>query len=372
MLTRKELYNIPGWHTRRHLVVIESDDWGSIRTPSREAYDLMLSQGIPLDRDPYCKYDSLEQSLDFERLFEVLHSVKDKNGNPAILTANMVVANPVFEKIEADGFMQYHYETFIDTYNRTQSDNNTFATWKQGISQHLIQPQFHGREHLNVKKWLSALQQGPSLTLEAFKHRTFGLTSSVDPNIKQYYMGAFNSGLDADIPAYEQILTEGLGIFESIWGFKSESFIATTYQWSPKIEPCLVRNGVKYIQGTVCQKIPLDDDTTVKYSRRCFQGTRSKSGLIRLMRNCYFEPSTKPGYDFVDDCMNRINIAFRWGKAANICAHRVNFIGSIHPENTDVNLPMFKTLLCRIVKQWPDVEFISSDQLGHIIENKIF
>ena len=28
--------NLPGWHTRRKLVVIESDDWGSIRMPSRE------------------------------------------------------------------------------------------------------------------------------------------------------------------------------------------------------------------------------------------------------------------------------------------------------------------------------------------------
>ena len=42
MLTRKELYNIPGWHTRRHLVVIESDDWGSIRTPSKAVYNEFL------------------------------------------------------------------------------------------------------------------------------------------------------------------------------------------------------------------------------------------------------------------------------------------------------------------------------------------
>ena len=66
--------------------------------------------------------------------------------------------------------------------------------------------------------------------------------------------------------------------------------------------------------------------------------------------------------------MKRIGIAFKWGKAANICAHRLNFIGSIDCTNTDRNLPEFKRLLQEIVKRWPDVEFISSDQLGEIIE----
>lgn len=64
-------------------------------------------------------------------------------------------------------------------------------------------------------------------------------------------------------------------------------------------------------------------------------------------------------------------IASNWlsvgGKAAVICAHRLNFIGSIDSKNTDMNLPMFQELLHRIVKQWPDVEFMSSDQLGDII-----
>ena len=33
---KKWLINIPGWRTNRHIVVIESDDWGSIRMPSCE------------------------------------------------------------------------------------------------------------------------------------------------------------------------------------------------------------------------------------------------------------------------------------------------------------------------------------------------
>ena len=34
----RNLSNLPGWRTRRHIVVIESDDWGSIRMASHESF----------------------------------------------------------------------------------------------------------------------------------------------------------------------------------------------------------------------------------------------------------------------------------------------------------------------------------------------
>lgn len=367
MLTRKELYNIPGWHTRRHLVVIESDDWGSIRMPSRAVYEEFLRKGIRVDRDPYCKYDCLESRKELSDLCEVLSSVKDSAGHPAVMTTNTVMANPVFDKIKASGFKEYHYEPFTETYHRYPNHTKTHEMWQEGMAAGLLRPQLHGREHLNVRKWLRVLQQGESVTKTAFDLGTFGLTQQVDESIKEYYMGAFNSGLDKDIAYYDMLLEEGMALFERFFGYRSESFIATTYEWSPKIETSLSKLGVKYIQGTVCQKIPLDDDTTVKYVWRGFQGTRTKAGLVRLMRNCYFEPSTKANFDFVDDCLHRIALAFRWGKAANICSHRLNYIGSIDKGNSDRNLPELGRLLKEIVKRWPDIEFVSSDRLGRII-----
>lgn len=366
--TRKELYNIPGWRTKRHLVVIESDDWGSIRMPSREVYEEFLRRGIRVDNDPYCRYDALATRHDLENLFEVLSSVKDVHGHPAMLTANAVVANPRFDVIRESGFTQYAYEPFIDTLSRSSAHADAFATWQEGMVAHVFRPQFHGREHLNVKKWLNALHADEKSTRVAFDLGTWGLTQQVDPAIHQYYMGAFNSALPKDVAAYEAILMEGLQLFEQIFGYRSESFVPTTYEWPPAIEPCLVQNGVRYLQGTIAEKEPMDDDVTVKVHRRGFQGSRTKAGLIRLSRNCFFEPSTKPGFDFVSDCLLRIHYAFKWGKAANICAHRLNFIGSIDSSNTDRNLPELRRLLQEIVRCWPDVEFVSSDELGEIIE----
>ena len=369
MLSRKELHNMLGWRTKRHLVVIESDDWGTIRMPSREVYEEFLRRGIRVDRDPYCRYDNLATKHDLENLFEVLHSVKDKNGHPAVITANTLSANPVFDKIKENGFTRYCFEPFTETLKRSSAHAGAWEMWKQGMAEGVFHSQSHGREHLYVKKWLRTLQSGDPLTRTSFNLGTWGLTYLVDPSIDYYYMGAFNSGLDEDIQEFEVIIDDALRMFKDIFGFDSKSFIATTYEWSPKIEPFLVQRGVKYIQGEFKQKIPLDDDRTRKVTYRGFQGTRTKAGLIRLFRNCFWEPSNRPNYDYFSDCMKRIEIAFKWGKAANICAHRLNFIGSIDSKNTDRNLPEFKRLLQEIVKRWPDVEFVTSDQLGEIIEN---
>lgn len=367
MLTRKELYNMFGWRTKRHLVVLSSDDWGSVRMPSRETYERFLRAGIRVDSDPFCRYDSLATKHDLENLFEVLNSVKDKNGRPAVMTANTLSANPVFDKIRESGFTQYFYEPFTETLKRDIAHNGAWEMWQQGMNAGIFRPQCHGREHLYVKKWLNALQNGHYSTLKAFELGTWGLTKNADPTLDKYYMGAYDSGRKVEQEYFGQIIDDGLNLFEQIFGYRSRSFVPTTYTWSYSLEKYMGRGGVHYIDSAISQHIPISRSHMWTIYNG-FQGTRSRAGLIRLFRNCFFEPSTKPNYDFVADCLNRIAIAFKWGKAANICAHRVNFIGSIDPTNSDRNLPEFKRLLQEIVKRWPDVEFVTSDELGRIIE----
>ena len=69
----------------------------------------------------------------------------------------------------------------------------------------------------------------------------------------------------------------------------------------------------------------------------------------------------------IEECLDRIKIAFKWNKPAIIGSHRLNFIGFINPRNRDKNLVLFKTLLNKIIQKWPDVEFMTSDQLGDLI-----
>lgn len=366
-----KLLNIPGWHTKRHIVVIESDDWGAIRMPSKEVYNQFLKEGIRVDNDPYCKYDSLATKRDLEILFDTLNSVKDKNGNPAVLTANTVVANPDFNKIKESGFEQYYYELITTTMNNSPNHLNVFDMWKEGMRAGVFHPQFHGREHLNVKKWLKVLHNNSDrITKRAFELGTFGLTSKVSPTIHGNYMGAFDSALNEDLEEYRIIIKEGLDLFERLFGYRSLSFIATTYTWPSRIESLLKEDGVLFLQGLISQRIPLDGGTNFTYKHKNFQGKKNSFGLIYLMRNCFFEPSHFRNSDVVDECLSRVRAAFRWGKAAVISTHRLNFIGNIDSANRDINIILFKKLLNSLVKTWPDVEFVTSDMLGTIIKSE--
>ncbi len=240
--------------------------------------------------------------------------------------------------------------------------------WHEGMSHNLFHPQSHGREHIYVKKWMADLKANVKSARIGFDMGIFGLTSSTSPDINYNYMGAYNSGLEEDIREFNIIIEEGLSMFEKTFCYQSRSFIPTTYTWPRDIEQTLIRNGVKYLQGRHYQIVPVDDNKTFKARNNSLMGKRSGSGLVYLIRTCDFEPSQPKMTDSISDCMRKMNRAFTWGKPVIISTHRLNFIGSIHSENRDKNLKLFSELLNRIVKLWPDVEFMTSDELGLLME----
>jgi hypothetical protein len=130
---RVQLSNILGWRTKRKIVVIESDDWGSIRMASPKAFDNLVQAGIPVDKSHYNKYDALESNTDLERLFQTLSKFRDRTNRPPVFTGVTIVANPDFEKIKASGFTKYFYEPFTETVKRYSEHDRVFDLWKKGI-----------------------------------------------------------------------------------------------------------------------------------------------------------------------------------------------------------------------------------------------
>lgn len=354
------LLNTLGWRTKRRIIVIESDDWGSIRMPSKNVYENLLKAGFAVDKHPYEKYDSLATETDLNALFEVLLRHNDCNGNHPVITANCVVANPDFEKIKRDNFEHYYYEPITVTMKHYKGCENAFSLWKEGIQNHLFQPQFHGREHLNVAYWLHALQSGDKDNLFAFENNMMGIF----PKDNHLMGNVFQVALDDSIykgQSIHDILIDGLDLFENLFGYRSKTFIAPCYTWKPLIEKSIFNHGIIGIQGMVYQHNP------GKKCIRHWQGTKNSLGQVYIIRNCFFEPTVSSNIDSVSDCLYRIKCAFRWHKPAIISAHRINFIGSLCEDNRTKNLLDFDTLLKRIIIEWPDVEFMSSDQLVTLI-----
>src|SRR5690606_9009195 len=138
-----------------------------------EAFRRLLKKGYPVDQCPYNINDALESNEDLEGLYEVLDSVKGADGKPAKFTANSLVANPDFGKIRGAGYQKYFFEPFTETLKRYPSHHRLMELYQEGIDKGLIQPQFHGREHLNVPRWMKALQKAEPAVLHAFDEGVF-------------------------------------------------------------------------------------------------------------------------------------------------------------------------------------------------------
>lgn len=360
--------NLPGWRTNRKIVVIESDDWGSIRMPSRQVYDTLKNEGFKVDQDPFLKYDSLASESDLTNLFEVLSSVKDKNGDHARITANTIMANPDFEKIRAADFSTYYFEPFTKTLSRYPNHTKSFALWKEGMNSGIFHPQFHGREHINVGRWMKALQNNDSNMRRAFDLEMISISS--EPSEMRFgYMEAldyFSPEEKAEKPA---IVEEGLELFHQTFGYASRSFIASCYVWDNEIEHVLHKNGVQFIQGVAQQLLPNTKNDAHSFKKSYhYIGQKNKMSQLYLTRNAYFEPCLLPDdTDHIGYCMKRMEIAFKMKKPAIIASHRLNYIGGIHSENRDRNLKIFRDLLFKITQKWPEVEFMTSDELGKLI-----
>ena len=354
------LLNVLGWNTKRHIVVIESDDWGAIRMPSRKVYDNLLNEDYDLSKNLYERNDSLATEDDLNALFEVLFKHKDCKGNHPVITANCVVANPDFEKIKKDNFSTYHHEPITTTMQRYKGCEHSFELWMQGVVDGVFFPQCHGREHLNVARWMHVLQAGDVDNLLAFDKGMMGIPPKSNTKVGNIFQVALDDSFYKGQPLGE-ILSEALDEFEKLFGYRSRTFIAPCYTWRPSLEKVLFEKGVVGIQGVVYQRTP------EKKLIRHWQGIRNDLGQVYTIRNCSFEPTISNISDDIGECLYRINCAFRWHKPAVISVHRVNFIGAIHEENRTKNLRDFNILLSSIIKMWPHVEFLNSEQLVNVI-----
>jgi hypothetical protein len=366
-ILKQHLRNIPGWRTKRRIVVLESDDWGTIRTPSREILERLRNEGIEVDKCHYMRYDSLESEEDLELLFDILKGFKDIEGNHPVFTANSLIANPDFEKIKDSGFTSYHYELVTATFKKYPAHSSSFDLWKQGMAEKVFYPQLHGREHLNISRWMYDLQHDAEETRMCFDLGIFGLSGHISKMKRGSYLAAFDEGKNEYEVDPDEIVSDAARHFKNLFGYQSESFIAPNYVWNDNVEKALNKNCIKYIQGSRVQQVT--STSGIKEKKFHHLGQKNLAGQFYLVRNCMFEPSSDPGVDWVNTCLSEISTSFFWGKPAIISTHRVNFMGFLYPENRDINLGKLKNLLMNILKKWPDVVFMTSDQLGRIIEN---
>jgi len=360
----RHLSNLTGWRSSQRIIVVESDDWGSIRMPSNKIYNSLKNNGLDLDSYDsyrYNHYDTLASSDDLAMLYEVLSEYKDKNGNNPVMTAISLVANPDFDKIRNSGFSEYIYESFTDTLKK-YSRKGAFRLWQEGIEKGLFVPQFHGREHLNIASWMRALQKNDRETMLAFDHGMWGFNNKHTHCLS--YQAAFDLEYSEDLTVQEEVIIGGLTLFKKLHNYKAEYFVPPNGPFNNSLEKAAAMHGIKYMMASKIQHEALGNGSTRKVLH--WLGQKNKLGQRYITRNCFFEPSDR-SKDWVDSCMSDISIAFKWNKPAIISSHRVNYIGTLDPSNRSHGLHQLRELLKQIVSKWNNVEFMTSTELGKLI-----
>lgn len=355
--------NIPGPRVKGKIVIIECDDWGGIRMPSTEAYTKMLKFGIPVDQYYFNRLDTLANHDDLDQLFEVLTSVKDKNGRPAVMTPLVNVANPDFQKIRESGYKEYFFEPFTETLKRYYGNNEVFEKWKEGIRLGIFVPELHGRDHLSVQHWLQKLREGNEQLLYAFEN---GFTTvplkGIHPAIKGFRAEYYFDKPD-QISFLKSSITEAASLFKQLFDYSPGSFAPGNGIFHPLLERTVAEAGIKFLYVNHFHKIP-DNNGNIKMKYYSI-GKQTAFGLTYYTRNCVFEPAD-PDYAGIDLTLKQMESAFRMRKPAIISSHRVNFVGALDPANREKGLKDLKYLLKTITGKWPDVEFLST---GDYIRN---
>lgn len=362
-------HSIPGWRTDRKIVVFESDDWGSIRMPSNEVFKFFNNKGYPVAMKPSESFDALESEKDMLYLLNLLINFKDQNGRCPVFTMNYNLTNPDFKRIEMSDFREYFFEPFTATLQAYENSSGVFNLLTQGIDKGVFFPQYHGITHFNFHHWLRLLQSGNEDALLAFKHKMVGITPIKNPEEGNQLMVALKFEDSTQFEEQLSGLKTGCKLFKGTFGYISKSFIAPSYTWNRRVEEVLWNEGIEYIQGGIYQIEPSFPDgaiTRIKHSL----GSSNKYSQVYLTRNIYFDPSTDSEQDWLNDAIARIQTLFFWNKPAIISTHRLNYIGRICPDNRDRNLLLLEKLISKILALWPEIEFMTSVELGQLIKDR--
>ena len=360
--------NVPGWRTQRKIVIFSVDDYGNVRLDSKQARKNLDQAGLKIF-SRFDAYDTLETYEDLEQLYAVLQSVKDKHHRSAVFTAFTLPCNIDFDRMSKEGNRTYQYELLSKTYEnqalrQPQAYRGAWQLWQEGIQEKLLRPQFHGREHLNLKIFEDKLKKDDPELLANLENYSF--TSISDNSYSNLgFTAAFSFQKKEDINVFLHILETGVDSFIQVFGYTPTAFTPPATEFPTELEKELLRFGIHHLDKPFQKRRHMGNGNYKKEWN--FLGYKKNTKLVNLVRNVVFEPTDDRGFNWVDYTFKQVETAFFWGKPANISSHRVNFCGHIDPKNRTKGLNDLRSLLKKIVQKWPEVEFMSADALGELI-----
>lgn len=352
-----------GYHTEIPTIVFESDDWGSVRTPSAEAIADFQRLYPEHKLNHYQLFDGLDTSEDLKALAVALRNHSNDDGKHPRFTMNYAMANPIFDDENYKLGSAFRFEPMWETYAREQgNDHSSLSLILQGTYSDVFQPQLHSREHLNVTSWRKGIKRDPMLR-QAYEMGLIGL----DPG-PYSSLDALNR--DNTEISREEFLSEAFQMFKDCFGYASYSYIPPCYVIGRDDERILSGLDVRVLQSGAKVNRQLPNGKLIGIPTPL--GGKTAYDQVRLVRNVQFEPTRWlfAGMDaetIINDALTEIQKVVSNKQPAIVCTHRVNYVGGISAENRERSIDCLGQLLERVLKRYPNIRFMTSDELGSLI-----
>ncbi|MEL7223189.1 MAG: hypothetical protein AAGJ93_17825, partial [Bacteroidota bacterium] len=303
-------------------------------------------------------------------LIETLSKIKDQAGNHPVITAMSLSENPDFKAIKASGFQEYHAERLAVTRARYGGRTKVAERIQEARQLGVYEPQFHGKEHLNIKAWMRCLQQPAAYpnTALAFEHGISGLHPWMAKEDRIDFQAAFHISNKEELPFLRQVLKQGIEGFEQEYQLAPIYFVPPNGPYHNALDDDLKNLGIQYLCAPKNRQQPEGEG---QYSRHFhYLGQQLDNGITMITRNVVFEPAIVSDQEqLIENTLADIASAYFFRKPVIISSHRVNYVGGINPANRQKGFASLAELLRRALERWPDITFMSSSQLGQYINH---
>ncbi len=113
---------------------------------------------------------------------------------------------------------------------------------------------------------MDALRKNDPEIRWAFEHGMISTENAIAPLNHYGYMDAFNYSCD-ESKGIDQIVADAATEFQKLFGYHSNTFVASCYVWNECLEKALRKQGVFSMQGSWYQWIP-DEDTKGRLEKK--------------------------------------------------------------------------------------------------------
>ena len=318
---------------RRPVLIIESDDWGA---------------------------GPLEQASALSAITDLLSRYQDNQGRHPVMTLGLIFGIPDTEKIKASDF---------NTYHRLSLDEKDFAPIRkaitQGVEQNVFSLQLHGMEHFWPPSLLAAVNHQSELQA-LLEDQQWLMTEQLPSHLQSRWVDA--SELPSRTLSNEVIVSavsEEVEAFQATFGFQPTVVVPPTFVWNDSVERAWFEAGLKRIVTPGFRCIGRNEQGGT-ISDQCIlsNGQHHSSGLQTIVRDAYFEPSL--GHS-AESALEHLKTHSRLAKPTLLETHRFNFIQS--QEELDGALEALDQVLIQALREYPNLMFISTDQLGQALDD---